>query len=300
MTKITLVGFGNWGKALLKILVVSGNKEISIYTRQNSLEKTLEEIVGLDHKITFTNDLDEALNGHSLVVIAKKSQEVDVFLDDLSGRKLKACLQTSKGLSSKGQFFSDLFPHYLEGPFAVLFGPTFASDLLASKPSIATLGSKDPEFFISYLNNKILHLEISSDIKGLELSSLLKNIFSIASGIVTATYNSDNSKAAFITKAFNELLFLLNYFGYSSETAHTAAALGDLILTSYSSNSRNYSFGKAFIYGLTEAKGTVEGLKALEILNPLLPSEAIICKALFSFLKGYQDLPTFLHQVFGI
>jgi glycerol-3-phosphate dehydrogenase (NAD(P)+) len=145
-----------------------------------------------------------------------------------------------------------------------------------------------------------LQLEVSYDIKGLELASLLKNIFAIASGIISASLDSDNSQAAFFTRAFQELVFLLDYFGSSLETAHTAAALGDLVLTSYSNQSRNFSFGKALVLGTRDDKATLEGVRALETLVPLLPAEAVLCKALFKFIKIDQDLPAFLHQVFGI
>ena len=300
MTKILLIGYGQWGKALLKLLSRAGNKNITLYTRQKNLDESLQEIVGPNHSIHYTDLLDEALLGHELAIIAKKSQEIGEFLEELGGRKLMACLQTSKGLSSDGKFFSDLLPNYLQGPLGVLYGPNFASEILAGKPSLATLGSKEPQFFLPLLKNQLLQLEVSYDIKGLEVASLLKNIFAIASGIISASLDSDNSQAAFFTRAFRELVLLLDYFGSSLETAHTAAALGDLVLTSYSNKSRNFTFGKNLILGIKDDKTTLEGIRALETLVPLLPSEATICKALFRFLKIDQDLSAFLHQVFGI
>ena len=52
--------------------------------------------------------------------------------------------------------------------------------------------------------------------------------------------------------------------------------------------------------GIRDDSATLEGVRALETLVPLLPEEAILCKALFRFLKIDQDLPAFLNQVFGI
>jgi glycerol-3-phosphate dehydrogenase len=147
MTKILLIGYGQWGKALLKLVTAAGNTNITIYTRQKNLEQSLTEIVGTNPSIDYTDLLDKALEGHDLCIIAKKSQEINGFLEELGERKLMACLQTSKGLSADGQFFSDLLPHYCHGPLGVLYGPNFASEILAGNHLLQPLVLRNHNFF---------------------------------------------------------------------------------------------------------------------------------------------------------
>jgi glycerol-3-phosphate dehydrogenase (NAD(P)+) len=50
-----------------------------------------------------------------------------------------------------------------------------------------------------------LHLDYTDDVRGVELLSVLKNIYAIALGIVDAQYDSPNLRFLFLTKAFNEM-----------------------------------------------------------------------------------------------
>jgi glycerol-3-phosphate dehydrogenase (NAD(P)+) len=125
---------------------------------------------------------------------------------------------------------------------------------------------------------------LSEDIVGAELGGALKNVIAIACGISDGLGFGDNARAGLITRGLVEMVRLGTALGGKAQTFYGLSGLGDLVLTSTSSKSRNRTFGFLLGQGLSleqaqekigqvvEGKETVKAVKGLsEKLNLYTP-----------------------------
>jgi glycerol-3-phosphate dehydrogenase (NAD(P)+) len=298
MSKIALIGYGTWGKAMLKVMSsVKTNNEIIIYSRQD-VEFVLESARNItnERKVAVTNNLVEAIEKSGVSVIATRAQEVSNLISELEkhGKKFKDCIITSKGFSANGSLLSDEINDFVSGDLAILSGPNFASEIAEDKITLSTIASTNAIKFKKLFDSNNFKTETCDDIIGVQVCSILKNIFAIGCGIVVGAFNSENTKAAFITKAFRELKILIESFGGQKETIYTVAGIGDLMLTCYSRTSRNHEFGYKFITNsLGEEIGTVEGLSSLEVLRSKFGGNAPLCKGIYDLLHKKINVEEF-------
>lgn len=74
----------------------------------------------------------------------------------------------------------------------------------------------------------------------------MKNVVSIGAGIIIGYGYGLNTVTGFVVKATHEMQLLANIFGADPKTFFGLAGIGDLILTSFGSASRNRTFGERF------------------------------------------------------
>jgi len=77
-----------------------------------------------------------------------------------------------------------------------------------------------------------------------------KNIVAIGAGLTEGLGLGENTRASYVARGIRELAMLLPRLGGTAETIMAPGALGDLILTCTSAQSRNYRFGCALGRGL--------------------------------------------------
>jgi glycerol-3-phosphate dehydrogenase (NAD(P)+) len=83
----------------------------------------------------------------------------------------------------------------------------------------------------------------SDDLFGTEISAVLKNVYSIASGICSGLGYGDNFQSVLISNAIQEIENLIDEMSPIHRDVKSSAYLGDLLVTAYSKFSRNRSFG---------------------------------------------------------
>ena len=240
---ISILGAGVFGKALGKILTDNGH-EVSYY----------------DPAVYPDIDLSMATYRANAIVIAIPS----IYLPEFIANYPKELKTIPTVLSSKGLLNAELFTDFSQ--FSVISGPAFASEIMDGKPATFTASGPFP---LSLFKNEQISVEITEDVLGIILCGTLKNIYAIGAG-----YHSDsmNDMASFIEHAHNEIARYLNKHGADSHTADLACGLGDLILSSTNSSSRNFTFGKRLKNGdkiadiLNDLK-TVEGYSAAKIID---------------------------------
>ena len=115
-----------------------------------------------------------------------------------------------------------------------------------------------------------------SDRVGVEWSGILKNMYAIGLGIIHGLgLESINFKAAYITRALEEMAGLIEAMGGKRKTVLDVAGLGDLIATSLSEHSHNRRFGEMLAKGRSldyaeKQLGVLpEGFKALRVAKRL-------------------------------
>ncbi|MEL6550817.1 MAG: NAD(P)H-dependent glycerol-3-phosphate dehydrogenase [Pseudomonadota bacterium] len=143
----------------------------------------------------------------------------------------------------------------------ILTGPSFAKDIARGLPTALTLAMKDGAETQKRLSSRTLRLYRTDDIIGAELGGALKNVLAIASGAVIGSGLGQSAQAALLARGFAELARLAVAEGARRETLMGLSGMGDLMLTAYSPESRNYRFGLALGCGENFAEDTtVEGV----------------------------------------
>jgi glycerol-3-phosphate dehydrogenase (NAD(P)+) len=83
----------------------------------------------------------------------------------------------------------------------------------------------------------------SDDVVGIEWGGAVKNVFAIAAGITEGLGLGDNARAALVTRGLAEMTRLGMAAGGRFETFQGLSGVGDLIVTCYSTHSRNNRAG---------------------------------------------------------
>ncbi len=141
--------------------------------------------------------------------------------------------------------------------FAVLAGPSFASELARDVPSAVVIASEDAALATAIreaLSTPTMRLYSSPDVIGAELGGASKNVIAIAAGAVSGLGLGDNTLAALITRGLHEITRLGVACGGQTRTFAGLAGLGDLVLTCTGALSRNRRAGVELAAGKTRAE----------------------------------------------
>ncbi len=151
-------------------------------------------------------------------------------------------------------------------------GPSFAREIINNMPTAFTVASKrDKQFklFESIFRDTSIYLDYSQDVTGVELASILKNIYAIIVGIVDAHFDSPNLRSLILTKAINEMRFIISKFGGDENTMFNYCGIGDFSLTALNDLSRNRTLGlligKGFFTDYISEKVVLEGKVAVNV-----------------------------------
>jgi len=257
ITNISIIGGGAWGTALAQILAQAG-RNVTLYARDSGLahgintaheNKTYLAGYPLEHTIRATADLQAAVAGADIVLLATPAQylreTLKKFLPDLP--KNVPLVNAAKGIEmTTGCLMSEVAAEVAKGhPYAVLSGPTFATDTVRGLPTAATLASASPEavHWAESLRGVSFRPYLSTDTIGVEIAGALKNVIAIACGIVEGRQLGQNAKAAVMTRGLAEIKRLGLSRGAKAETFLGLSGVGDLVLTCSSMTSRNFSLG---------------------------------------------------------
>lgn len=148
-------------------------------------------------------------------------------------------------LEMSDDLFMEHFPHLFE-QITFLSGPSFAKEIVDKQVTIVSLAGKNPTVLLDIckkMNTEYFKAMPTYDIKGVLLGGALKNILAIAGGMLEGLGYNHNTRAAMITRGINEMLRFGKVFNARPETFYSFAGMGDLILTTTSSLSRNKTFG---------------------------------------------------------
>jgi glycerol-3-phosphate dehydrogenase (NAD(P)+) len=131
-------------------------------------------------------------------------------------------------------------------PVVVLSGPSFAAEVARALPTAVLAASRDAEA-AAYVQDRFrgptFRLYVSDDVAGVEIGGAAKNVIAIAAGVVEGLGLGSNSMAALITRGLAEISRLADAEGGRRETLAGLSGLGDLVLTSTGSLSRNRHVG---------------------------------------------------------
>lgn len=242
---LLIMGYGAFGQALAQALHRRGDIMIDVFCR-----RPVETERGFPHVSQFLHDLNRVdLAIYEVVILAVPSGALASVLDRLPPAGTRAAvLSCVKGMDAETHDFpTDLIAQHLPGhATGMLSGPTFAGEMLAGHRAWMSLGCADPALaarLARRLSGPLLSLSPTSDLRGLEVIGVAKNIIAIGAGLSEGLGLGENSRASYVARGIAELQHLLPTLGGRAETVMSPGGLGDLVLTCTSPQSRNYRFG---------------------------------------------------------
>lgn len=182
--------------------------------------------------------------------------------------------------------------------FAVLSGPSFAKEVAAGLPCSVMIASEHADFrhdVIQRFNSPIFRAYPTSDVTGVEVGGVVKNVIAIATGMFDGMGLGASARSALITHGLAEITRLGLALGGRAETFTGLSGLGDLILTCSDDQSRNRRMGLALGKGkkVDEAEKeigqVVEGKRNAELAVKLAAQHQVdmpICQTIWQILQG--------------
>jgi len=202
----------------------------------------------------------------------------------------------------------------LDNPIHSMKGPSFARDIINNLPTGFTLVAKKDKYFKVFeeiFKETSIYLDYSTDVYGVELASILKNIYAIIIGIVDAHFDSPNLRSLVITKSINEIRFIMTKFGGKEETMFNYCGFGDFSLTALNDLSRNRTLGlligKGFFTSDISEKVVLEGKIAVNVFveeiakKRQIKTKNLMMKELYKvFNDPDYDLANFVNRIISL
>ena len=298
LKNFAVIGGGSWGTALACLVArVYGSAliytpEVNIVDEINNHHKNskyLDETV-LPSGITATASLLD-VESYDAIILAVPSHAFEIVIQELKQMGLSSktvLLIATKGMCQEPlQLFSTKMEQEFDNPYAFISGPNFAKEVAVGNFASITITSKDQPLardIADELSSEQLDVSVSTDIITVQIAGIVKNIIAIKSGILMAQGYGENARAWLVSKGLEEIAVISRALGGNQESLTLPAVIGDLVLTSYSTTSRNTKFG----YEFHQNNYSKEFLANY----PVLVEGASAAKLLHSFVSNYNlDLP---------
>lgn len=133
-------------------------------------------------------------------------------------------------------------------------GPSHAEEVSRGKLSYLTVVCTDPDnarLIGSKFATDYIRLSYSTDLYGIEYAAILKNIYALTVGIAVGLGYGDNFLAVLIANCAGEMTRFLEESYPDRRNTLVSAYLGDLLVTCYSTYSRNRRLGLLIGHGCT-------------------------------------------------
>ena len=326
---VGVLGGGSFGTAVANLL--ANNTDVIFYVRHKS---DVEEIVKtrnrkgypIHERITPTSDLKLVIEECDIIFPVVPSHAFRNLMQQMAPylRPSHILIHGTKGLDislPKGTNLDDfkslgrdqvktMTEVILDETSVIrvgcLAGPNLAKELSDGQPAATVVASQFEEVInagIKYLRNDRFMVYGNSDLIGIELAGVLKNIIAIASGILSGLGYGENAKGLLISRGMIEILYLGTAMGGNMKAFLGLAGIGDLVATSNSTFSRNFTVGYRLAKGeslaeiLQNMEEVAEGVNTIKIVVKLAekyqvkaPITQILNRVLFSDLDPREGL----------
>jgi glycerol-3-phosphate dehydrogenase (NAD(P)+) len=266
VTLVAVLGAGSWGTTLANLLAVKGERvrlwawEAEVVdavnrTRENPL--FLPEVRLCEGLHAFA-DAREAVAGAGVIVSVPPSHAARGVVSQVADVVEPGTLVVSatKGIETDtlalmSEVIADCLP---QARFAALSGPSFAIEVCHGQPTAVVAAARDEATARAaqqLFATPAFRVYSGRDVVGVELGGALKNVIAIAAGILEGLGLGHNPRAALITRGLAEITRLGVAMGADPLTFAGLAGMGDLVLTTTGSLSRNRALGVALARGDT-------------------------------------------------
>ncbi|KAI9285655.1 glycerol-3-phosphate dehydrogenase [NAD+] [Umbelopsis sp. AD052] len=317
--KVAIIGSGNWGSAIAKIVGENAQKHSELFDRQVRMwvfeeqvdGRNLTDIINEKHEnvkylpgiklpenVIAIPDLIEACQGADLLVFVLPHQFVHRVCTDLKGKlgKNARAISLIKGLAfhdNNISLFTDEIQNTLNVPTAALSGANIADEVAQEMFGETTIGSQtyeeDGELWFKLFNTPYFQVTVIADSVSVQICGALKNVIAVGAGLCDGLKYGNNTKAAVIRRGLLEMRkFGKSFFGgVRTETFFQSCGVADLITTCL--GGRNRKVSEAFV----NSGKSIEELEK-EMLNGQKLQGTTTAKEVHEFLKARnmtEDFP---------
>lgn len=310
--QVAVLGAGSWGTAFAKVLadaaqIAGSNRKVTLWGRNPKTMTRMSETrvneayfpgIQLPDNLTVTSDLAHALKGTQVVVLAVPAQVLRTQLETVAPLLEPDALLVSlaKGLEmGTGLRMSEVIVDALQGHLiatgaspqeienvpqrvTVLSGPNLAREIIEEQPTTSVVAATTEDTartVASICASGYFRPYTNTDIVGVEIGGLVKNVIALCVGMCEGKQYGDNSKASVMTRGLAETTRLALALGGKLETMSGLAGMGDLIATCSSPLSRNHTAGRLLAEGVapdelhTVMTQTAESIKSAPVVAEL-------------------------------
>tara|TARA_B100000886_G_scaffold339942_1_gene307062 strand:+ start:3930 stop:4925 length:996 start_codon:yes stop_codon:yes gene_type:complete len=307
---IAVIGGGSWATAIVKML--SENQEsVSWWMRNEDNIKHIKQYGNnpnyisaaelFTDKLTIDSDIDAIIDIADCIVLAVPSAFLVTTLESLSVPiKDKFVVSAIKGIVPENNtIVGDYLYENYHVPYeniGVITGPCHAEEVALERLSYLTIACQDvrkAEWFSKQIICRYIKTNVSEDIYGTEIASVLKNVVAIASGVCHSLGYGDNFQAVLASNAIREIKRFVDIVYPIKRDIKESAYLGDLLVTIYSQFSRNRTFGNMIGKGYSVESAQLEmsmiaegyyAVKCIKEINEQYNIEMPITNAVYHIL----------------
>ena len=312
--RIAILGSGSWATALAKI-VMQNQSEINWFIRR---QEVIDEFIATGKnpsylgaasfdvsRIHFSSDINQTIMQSDILILAIPSPYVKQSLMKIRRNMTgKVVISAVKGMIPDDNV---IITDYLHQRFAipmdqlgVIAGPCHAEEIALERLSYLTIGCENrqnAELMARLFQTDYVQTVTSSDVVGLEYSSVMKNIYAIAAGMCQALHYGDNFQAVLLSNAIQEIQRFATAMSNVPRDITASGYLGDVLVTGYSQFSRNRQFGQMLGMGYSVKAAQMEmemvaegyyGTKAIHMANERMRVALPIVDAMYEILYNRQ------------
>lgn len=303
MKNITIIGSGAFGCALAHTFSKNNNITMWSYTKEeadsinNNHECLLLNSIKLDESIKCFTDFEKAIYNRDIIVLVTPSdtirntcKEIKEYINN------QDILIASKGMEND-KVLTEVIKEEINREVSVIMGPSFAEEIGEDIPTFVELsGNKE---LVDILSNDSFKIIYNNDPIGLQVGGALKNVITLACGIVEGLGYKVNTASYIITEGLNEIKDIGVSLGATQSTFYGLSGIGDLYGTSLSNKSRNKRAGILIGQGKkleeirNEVGQTIEGLDTLKDVKYIIDNKNINCPLLtnlYNIIYNNQDV----------
>lgn len=336
---IGVIGAGSFGAAVTNLL--SHNSDVLIYARRQEVVDQINEThkLGnhdLNKRVRAVSDMEYLADQCRVIFPVVPSSNFRRMIKDLSpylypyhmlihgtkgldlnlpeGKKLedietleRECVQTMSEV---------IRDETMVVRIGCMAGPNLAKELADDQPAATVVASHFREVIHEgqrLLRNDRFQVYGSTDLIGVELCGVLKNIIAIASGAVSGMGLGENARSLLISRGMVEMIYLGRAFGGNTQAFIGLAGVGDLVATCTSNLSRNFTVGYRLAQGesledvLSNMRETAEGIQTVRTVKKLIdsigmraPITETLHKVLFEGLTVREALQYLMKYPFNV
>ena len=273
--KVAVLGGGSWATAIVKMLC-ENLETVGWYMRSTYV---VEHIKLNKHnpnylssaelhpnQLILSNNINKTVENYDILVFAIPSAFLSSELRKLTTPLTdKVVFSAIKGIvPESGLIVGEHFFKNYNTPYSnigVITGPCHAEEVAMERLSYLTIACQDQDQAKKVgecLKSRYIRVKISDDIIGTEYAAMLKNIFSIAAGISHGLGYGDNFQSVLMSNSIREMKRFIKKVHKMKRNINNSAYLGDLLVTGYSTFSRNRMFGNMIGKGYTVKSAMLE------------------------------------------
>ena len=259
--RFAVIGHGSWATALVKVLTTNEltvgwyvrNPEVLESLRTESHNCRYLSDVEIDmSRIQLYSDINKAIGNTDVVFLVVPGAYLKNYLSDLNvALKEKMVVSAVKGIiPDENQFVTD----YLKSTYSLsgaqlcfISGPTLAEEVGHGRLTYLTLACSNigkARLVGEKLETSYLRVNYVRNMRYLERSSVLKNIYAVMVGMAVGLGYGDNFISVLVSNCIKEMYFMLNPQSINDLTRFKPSNFfGDLLVSCYSSHSRNRQLG---------------------------------------------------------